>query len=765
MYMNKKKVKSLGKIFILILILIIFYGFYLYMKIGHLINGKVWHFPTSIYSRIINLEPGSLFSQKEIEIFLKSTMYRKVDKIMLPGEYSLKNNNIEFIRRAFNFPDLNESELHVKLIFNTDSLLKIQNLDNYRDFNFFRLEPKLISMLDSSAGKNRIFLPRSKYPMMLIKTLLAVEDRNFYQHDGIHISSIVRALLVNIMAGKTIQGGSTLTQQLVKNLFLTNTRSIWRKMNEMYMALILDCFYQKDRILELYLNEVYLGQDGNEQIRGFPLASLYYFGRPIDELNLDQYALLVGMVKGASLYNPWNNPALALHRRNIVLSTLYHQGLIDKKIYIQLSQRSLKIHPKGFMISDHPNFLQLVQMEVKQKLRNKTKNLSGLKIFTTLDSLSQYAIEKAVSVSIPVLKKKKKLRDLEIAMVVVDKFSGEINALIGSANPTFYGYNRALQTRRSIGSLSKPIIYLKALSNPKKYNLNTWISNLPIAIKLKNGEYWAPKNNNNIFNEQVMLLDALTHSLNIPIVHLSVDIGLDSLIQYWINLGISKKYLTPFPSISLGSINLTPMEIAQVFQVLANEGCKSLLSSVRFIVSDDGKVLYQSVPKSKSIISAEASYLTVYSMQNVVNSGTAKSLGALFKNFSLAGKTGTTNNLVDSWFVGIDGKQIVVTWIGRDNNKSSKLYGASGAMQVYQKYLEYQHPKPLILNRPKNICIFYMNHDGDLFYKKDNEYTESIPIWSLNTDNLYNQNTSIDLNSRKSAKHKKNFLFWLKNFL
>ncbi|WP_261979507.1 penicillin-binding protein 1B [Buchnera aphidicola] len=761
--MNKKKAKSLRQIFILILILIIFYGFFLYIKISHLINGKVWDFPTSIYSRIINLEPGALFSQKEIETFLKSTMYKKVDNIMLPGEYSVYNNNIEFIRRSFDFPDIKENELHVKLVFNANSLLKIQNIENYRDFNFFRLEPKLISMLNSFKGKNRIFLPRSKYPMILIKTLLAIEDRNFYKHDGINITSIFRALLVNIMAGKTIQGGSTLTQQLVKNLFLTNTRSIWRKMNEMYMALILDCFYKKDRILELYLNEVYLGQDGNEQIRGFPLASLYYFGRPIDELNLDEYALLVGMVKGASLYNPWSNPEFALHRRNLVLLTLYNQRLITKKTYIKLSKRPLKIHPQGFIISDYPDFLQLVQMEIKQKLKNKIQNLSGLKIFTTLDYLSQNAIEKAVQVSMPLLNKKKKLHDLEIAMIVVDKFNGEINAIIGSSYPKFHGYNRALQARRSIGSLSKPVTYLKALSNPKKYHLNTWIPDYPIAIKLKNGKYWIPKNNNSQFNGQVTLLEALTNSINIPIVNLSIDIGLNSLIKHWDHLGISRKYLMSLPSISLGSINLTPIEVAQIFQIISNKGYKSLLSSVRFIVSDDGKTLYQSLPKSENVVSSEASYLTIYGMQKVVNCGTARSLGALFKNFSLAGKTGTTNNLVDSWFVGVDGKQIVITWIGRDNNKSTKLYGSSGAMRVYQKYLEYQQPTPLILNPPKNIHIFYMNETGKLFYKKNQEYTKPLPIWFLNTENLYNQNMYLKNFSEEDKKYKKNFLLWIKS--
>lgn len=738
MYLNKKKIKLLGSVFLLILVIVFFYGFFLYIKIGRLINGKVWNFPISIYSRIINLEPGNLYSKKEILKFLKGTMYREVNTVMLPGEYSIEDNKIEFIRRSFDFPDLRENAFHVKLFFDKNSLLKIQNLENNRNFSFFRLEPKLITMLESPKGKQRVFIPRSKYPEILIKTLLAIEDKYFYEHDGINISSIGRAFLVNVMAGRTVQGGSTLTQQLVKNLFLTNTRSISRKINEMYMALILDWFYKKDRILELYLNEVYLGQDGNEQIRGFPLASLYYFGRPIDELNLDQYALLVGMVKGASLYNPWSNPDFALNRRNLVLLSLYNQGYIEKKIYIELSKRPLNIQPRGRVISSYPDFIQLIQIETKEKLKNKTKNLSGIKIFTTLDIFSQNAIEKAVKIGIPLLKKKKKLKDLQIAMIVVDKFTGEIQSLIGSANPKFYGYNRALQARRSIGSLSKPITYLTALSDPKKYQLNTWINDYPIAIKLDNGKFWIPKNNNYYFSGQVMLIDALTNSINIPTVNVSIDIGLENLMKTWFRLGVSKETITPFPSISLGAINLTPIEIAQVFQVIANGGYKTLLSSVRSIISDDGKVLYQSLPQSKNIESIEATYLTLYGMQKVVSSGTAKSLGSIFKKFSLAGKTGTTNNLVDNWFVGIDGKQIVITWIGRDNNKSTKLYGSSGAMQIYQRYLEYQSPTPLVLKPPKNINVFYMNKLGKLFCYKDHEDRRPLPIWLLNNENVCN---------------------------
>lgn len=758
MFFNFKKY-FLIKVFFFVLILTLCYGLYLYVKINRFINGKVWNFPTSIYGRIVNLEPGNSYSQKEVLHLLKSTMYRKVDLVMLPGEYSIKNNTIEFIRRAFDFPDIREDEFHARLYFNKDTLVKIKNIDNNHDFSFFRLEPKLIAMLKSPEAKKRMFIPRNQYPEMLVKTLLAIEDKYFYEHDGIHLSSIGRAFLVNLMAGRTIQGGSTLTQQLIKNLFLTNTRSILRKINEIYMALILDRFYTKDRILELYLNEVYLGQDGDEQIRGFPLASIYYFGRPINELNLEQYALLVGMVKGASLYSPWTNPNLALKRRNLVLFLLYKQKYITRKIYKDLCKRSLNVQPKGNIISSHPSFIQLVCEEFHKKIHNPIKNFPGTKIFTTLDYTSQNAVEQAVKIEIPILKRKKRLKDLEVAMIVIDRFTGEVQALIGSSKPEFNGYNRALKTRRSIGSLSKPITYLTALSQPEKYHLNTWISNYPLSIKLDSGQYWTPKNNNFSFSKKVLLLDALIHSINIPTVNLSINIGLKKLVDSWLLLGISKKYITPLPSISLGAINLTPFEIAQVFQIIGSGGYKSSLSSVRSIISDDGKVLYQNLPQSIHIESSEASYLTLYGMQQVVKSGTAKSLGTIFKEFSLAGKTGTTNNLVDNWFVGIDGKQIVITWIGRDNNHTTRLYSSSGAMQIYKRYLQYQRPVPLVLKAPNNINMFYINNLGELFCKKNNQHNRMLPIWSIKNKKICNDK----LSERFFIKKKKNFLFWLKN--
>lgn len=725
------------KIFIVCAVLFAIYGVYLDQKIRARIDGKVWQLPAAVYGRMVNLEPDMAISKNEMVKLLEATQYREVTKMTRPGEFTVQAKSIEMIRRPFDFPDSKEGQVRARLTFDGDRLETIENMDSNRQFGFFRLDPRLITMLSSPNGEQRLFVARNGFPDLLVDTLLATEDRHFYEHDGISFYSIGRAMLANLTAGRTVQGASTLTQQLVKNLFLSSERSYWRKANEAYMALIMDARYSKDRILELYMNEVYLGQSGDNEIRGFPLASLYYFGRPVEELSLDQQALLVGMVKGASIYNPWRNPKLALERRNLVLRLLQQQSVIDQELYDMLSARPLGVQPRGGVISPQPAFMQMVRQELQSKLGDKVKDLSGVKIFTTFDSVAQDAAEKAAVEGIPLLIKQRKLSDLETAMVVVDRYTGEVRAMVGGATPQFAGYNRAMQARRSIGSLAKPATYLTALSQPNTYRLNTWIADAPISLRLSNGQVWSPQNDDRRFSGQVMLVDALTRSMNVPTVNLGMAVGLPAVTDTWEKLGAPKNQLNGMPSMLLGALNLTPIEVAQAFQTIASGGNRAQLSALRSVIAEDGTVLYQSYPQAERVVPAQAAYMTLWTMQQVVQRGTGRQLGAKYPGLHLAGKTGTTNNNVDTWFAGIDGREVTITWVGRDNNQPTKLYGASGAMAIYQRYLQNQSPIPLDLTPPEDITNIGVDDMGNFICGGGG--VRQLPVWTTNPDALCQQ--------------------------
>ncbi|MFD1090467.1 bifunctional glycosyl transferase/transpeptidase [Providencia vermicola] len=740
---NKKqrKVKSkwrwfwlLVKLLIVFAVLLAAYGFYLNQQIKERLDGKVWDLPAAVYGRMVNLEPGMDYSQAEMTRLLEGMQYRKVSKITTSGEFVVRGNTIEILRRPFNFPDQKEGQILARMVFENNALSKIENMENGRSFGFFRLDPKLITMMQSANNEQRLVLPLADFPESLVKILLETEDRNFYEHDGVSLYSIGRAVVANLTAGRSVQGGSTLTQQLVKNLFLTNERTLKRKANEAYMALLLDYNYSKERILELYLNEVFLGQNGNDEIRGFPLASLYYFGRPINELSFDQQALLVGMVQGASTYNPWTKPQNAIKRRNIVLKILETRGVIDQEMYQVLSARPLGVKNKEGLVASQPAFMQMVRLELNEKLGDKVKELSGAKIFTTLDPVAQTAAENAVENGVADLRKTRKLDDIEGAMVVVDRINGEVRAMVGGSQPQFSGFNRALNARRSIGSLAKPPVYLAALSEPDRYRLNTWLKDEPLTVKVGN-QNWSPRNYSRNFNGRMMLVDALAKSQNIPTVNLGLDIGLDQVFKTFVRLGAPAAAMEKVPAMFLGAVNLTPAEVAQVYQTIGGEGNRAKLSSLRSVIDGDGNEIYQSYPSAERAVPSQAAYLTLYGMQQVVNQGTGRVLLSKYGKYNLAGKTGTTNDLRDSWYAGIDGKEVAIVWVGRDNNGPTQLTGATGALKVYQRYLDNQAPLALINRAPEGIVDMQVTADGQLSCSNFGG-GRMLPIWTDNPDSL-----------------------------
>lgn len=367
------------------LVLTIFYGGYLDWQIRSKMDGQIWHLPAEVYSRLESVKIADNLAFDEVIQILLDNEYRQTTMVAAPGDFKLEDDSIVVLRRAFPFPDKAEPQRVLRLRFSHNKLSRIEDLVTVKTVDEFRLAPKLIAMLQSD-NEDRLAIPLQNYPRLLIDTLILTEDRRFYEHNGINPVGILRALIANIRAGQTVQGGSTLTQQLVKNLFLSRERTITRKTNEALMSLVLDWRYDKNRILETYLNEIYLGQNGDTQIHGFELASQFYFGRSIREISLDQIALLVGMVKGPSLYNPWRNPQNALERRNIVLRLMLEHKMIGDELYQLLSQRPLSVQKKGQISRKYPAFIQTLQADLRRELgEHKISSLLGARIFSTMD--------------------------------------------------------------------------------------------------------------------------------------------------------------------------------------------------------------------------------------------------------------------------------------------------------------------------------------------------------------------------------------------
>ncbi len=724
-----------------VLVLTIFYGGYLDWQIRSKMDGQIWHLPAEVYSRLESVKIADNLAFDEVIQILLDNEYRQTTMVAAPGDFKLEDDSIVVLRRAFPFPDKAEPQRVLRLRFSHNKLSRIEDLVTVKTVDEFRLAPKLIAMLQSD-NEDRLAIPLQNYPRLLIDTLILTEDRRFYEHNGINPVGILRALIANIRAGQTVQGGSTLTQQLVKNLFLSRERTITRKANEALMSLVLDWRYDKNRILETYLNEIYLGQNGDTQIHGFELASQFYFGRSIREISLDQIALLVGMVKGPSLYNPWRNPQNALERRNIVLRLMLEHKMIGDELYQLLSQRPLGVQKKGQISRKYPAFIQTLQADLRRELgEHKISNLLGARIFSTMDLKQQAQAENAVGNTVSQLQLKMKNPHLEGAMIITDYRTGEIRAVVGGLQTQYAGFNRALMAKRQIGSLVKPSIYLTALSNPEQFRLNTPINNQPITINVKGNPPWQPRNYDKKYSDSVMLMDALARSLNIPTVNIGMKVGLSKVIDTQKAMGWDNVEIPKVPAMLLGSYSISPYDVTKLYQTLANQGGRIALTTVDSIADRQGNLIFQHDKSAKQVVPQEAAFQTLFAMQQTVERGTARSLQKDYADLHLAGKTGTTNESRDTWFVGIDGKNISTIWLGRDDNGETKLTGASGALQIYKDYLNRTNIEKLTITPPTTVKWVGINQYGDW----DCESYRTIPVWLNNGQNFCGETSSPSL--------------------
>ncbi|WP_223670040.1 penicillin-binding protein 1B [Kangiella shandongensis] len=683
---RRKKWRSLLWKLALIFV-VLFAGFTLYLDsvIQSKFKENRWQLPARVYAQSLELANGKSMTPTRLRQELELLGYRKVVKATRQGDYENYQNSFFIYIREFQFWDSLQEPLPVSFSIKSGRIANLKNRDTGESLQMARLDPLLIGQFHPNRLEDRILVHLDNIPEHLKQALLAVEDRDFYQHSGVSVKAVARAVWHNITSDGRAQGGSTITQQLVKNYFLTNERTLWRKFKEAIMSVILEVRYEKDDILQAYFNEVYFGQDGGRAIHGVGLASQYFFDKRARDLTPAQSALLVGMLKSPTGYNPRRNKEAALQRRNQVLKIMYDQKHLTEREYKQQRETTLSVVSKpSLKLSRVPAFMDLVRRQLQKSYSEAELKSEGLRIFTTLDPVMQRYTEEKVQSTLDGIERSKGIEEdsLQTAVIITSSETGNILALVGDRHAGRAGFNRAIDAKRQIGSVIKPYVVLAALENNEDYNLATILSDEELSIKQRDGTLWQPRNYDRRYHGQVPLFVALMKSYNIAMARLGQEVGIDTVAEFIEQAGVEEE-VRALDALPLGVLELTPIELAGLYQSLASGGLKIKPSAITAVTDNQGSLLERFPIDSERIASELNTYLVKAGMQLVVEKGTARYLHKQNPFTNFAGKTGTTNDLKDSWFAGFSGEHLAVVWVGRDDNKEANITGSSAALPVF----------------------------------------------------------------------------------
>ena len=644
-------------------------------------QGRHWSVPARVYAAPLELYAGAPLTADDIEEELHRLHYRRGDPAAGPGVYRRTAGSFELHSRRVRFIDELREPALVSIRVEGNSIAALRGAGG-AELPVFRLDPPVVGSVFPIHGEDRLVLAPADVPPLLRAGIKQIEDRRFDEHHGVDAYGVLRATWANLRARRVVQGGSTLTQQLVKNYFLSDEQSLGRKLTEAVMALRLEAHVSKDEILVAYLNEVYLGQDGARAIHGFGLGSEYYFAKPLDELDAGELALLIGLVKGPSYYDPRRHPDRARMRRNLVLQELADAHLLEDGAAKRAAAKPVSLRPPGGNYV--PAYLDLVRRHLKRDYAEADLAAAGLAIYTSLDPRAQAAAEHALAMNLKRLDAASPIRGahLEGAVVVAEPNSGDVVAVVGGREFGTDGFNRALDARRPIGSLVKPAVYLTALETGR-YNAATLIEYAPIELKLGDGTIWAPQNFEHQTYGQVPMARALAESLNLATVRLGLDIGLPQVADTLQRLGLETPP-TLNPSLLLGTVEMTPLEVLQVYTSLANGGFRARLRAVHAVLDEHGRPLKSFKVQVEAAAPPSAVYQLDRMLTLVTTHGTGRSAAArLPRGLVVAGKTGTSSDTRDSWFAGFTGSYVSVVWVGYDDNRVTGLTGAAGALPVW----------------------------------------------------------------------------------
>lgn len=659
------------------------YSLILNKRVQDRFNDLVFAVPTRIYSQPPRLASGVPMTPATLEVELTFSGYVNDGRGEVPGSWAKKGSAYFISSRGYAGPDGGELPKHIRVTLGDGVVQSVNDLGAGKALVETHLDPARIATVYGAKQEDRSYIQLSDVPQLLVGGLQAVEDRDFKHHIGVDFTAILRAVFADLRAGHTVQGASTLTQQLVRNLFLNREQTMGRKLNEALMSILLERHYSKARILEAYINEVFLGQQGNQAVHGFAAASEFYFGRRLEYLRPQEVALLVGLVKGPSQLDPRRYPDRALARRNLVLDQFAQTGLLTPE-----QARAAKTMPLGVIADGQlphnrfPAFMELVRQQITNDFDEDTLKQGNLSVFTTLDPATQLYTEQSISTAIKNLGKRGE--DTQGAAVVTDSKTGSVLAVVGSKFADEQGFNRALDAQRPIGSTIKPFVYLVALTNPEHWTLATQLDDSPISMKQPDGSWWTPHNDDNQSHGMVPMVDALANSWNLATIHLGMDVGVQRIKAFLDSFGLTQ--IQPGPSLLIGAVDLSPLQVTQLYQYIASDGHALPLLSVSGVVDGNGRTIKRYEVQAGKGEYQPAVRLITWAMQQVATYGTARSLGdGSLAWLHAAGKTGTSNDLRDSWFAGFTGDRLAVFWMGRDDNKPSHLWGSTGALRAWQE--------------------------------------------------------------------------------
>ena len=690
-------------------------------KVKDKFNGALWTIPAKVFSRSLDISEGGYLDRNRLMQELELLGYIKDSEIDRAGKYKLSDSSLTLFLRGFDNDVKKQEKGRFIIKFNSSSKVDSIKRSDGISLDLISLEPSAIGGMYPAHMEDRIPLKWEEVPEGLVNILIAVEDGKFFEHNGFSFKSMLRALFKNVAAADVIEGGSTITQQLAKSLFFSSEQTISRKFMELIVAMLIEFHYSKNEIILAYINDVHLSQVGNRSINGFGLASEHFFGTPIGSLEVHQMSLLVGMLKGPSIYNPRRYKERAKKRRDLVLSILAREGVYSSAQIKDFKSKSIDvIAPRYGSKTKHPAFHDLVRLELRDNFVDKDLRINGLQIHTNLDPVIQNISQQNLRSTISRLQSKYKanLEDLQGAVVIVNINNGEIVSFVGSSSQNKLGFNRALNAIRPIGSSMKPVVYLTALKQHGKYRLNSILEDSKFILDLPEGGKWEPGNFDNKYHGSIQLHEALWQSYNIATARLGMELGVSEVLKDLSSLGFKAEQV-PLPSHLIGSIEMTPIQVAQIYQTISSEGFHSNLRAVSYVADVNKKLTWINPLNLEQRFRSEDIHLLKFALKQTFVRGTARGYSEKkIKKWNTGGKTGTSNDQRDSWFAGYAGDFIAIIWLGFDDNRKTPLTGRSGALQVWKAIMKDIDPTAQRVAIPQRVKYQWVDLDDGLLSGK-----------------------------------------------